>query len=194
MLFSCGEGLVFFCLFSQVCSEALMKTLELMSKLRQRVKDMETSFYRILQVLTSIIFHSLVFRFLLWHLLLPVCLQDQRMVTPLSLALTSHRRELVQTGLSLLFEASPLPDFPSPVWVTPCQPYFQLFAATDVFEPHRKRYLTVCLLIWASSSPLTVINPDVYIYMFSYSHFQFVEQFILQLFSDNFLETFFLLL
>uniref|UniRef100_A0A4W6G4H0 Cellular inhibitor of PP2A n=1 Tax=Lates calcarifer TaxID=8187 RepID=A0A4W6G4H0_LATCA len=75
------------CLFSQVCAEALLKTLELMSKLRQQVKDMETSFYRMLQ--------------------------DQRIVTPLSLALTSHHRERVQTGLSLLFEATPLPDFPS---------------------------------------------------------------------------------
>uniref|UniRef100_A0A3Q1FU44 Cellular inhibitor of PP2A n=1 Tax=Acanthochromis polyacanthus TaxID=80966 RepID=A0A3Q1FU44_9TELE len=70
-----------------VCAEALLKTLELMSKLRQQVKDMETSFYRMLQ--------------------------DQRMVTPLSLALTSRHREHVQTGLSLLFEATPLPDFPS---------------------------------------------------------------------------------
>uniref|UniRef100_A0A3P8S8Z1 Cellular inhibitor of PP2A n=1 Tax=Amphiprion percula TaxID=161767 RepID=A0A3P8S8Z1_AMPPE len=72
---------------SHVCAEALLKTLELMSKLRQQVKDMETSFYRMLQ--------------------------DQRIVTPLSLALTSHHREHVQTGLSLLFEATPLPDFPS---------------------------------------------------------------------------------
>ncbi|XP_037613613.1 protein CIP2A [Sebastes umbrosus] len=72
---------------SQVCADALLKTLELMSKLRQQVKDMETSFYRMLQ--------------------------DQRIVTPLSLALTSHHRERVQTGLSLLFEATPLPDFPS---------------------------------------------------------------------------------
>ncbi|KAM7369607.1 hypothetical protein PAMP_010917 [Pampus punctatissimus] len=72
---------------SQVCAEALLRTLELMSKLRQQVKDMETSFYRMLQ--------------------------DQRIVTPLSLALTSHHREQVQTGLSLLFEATPLPDFPS---------------------------------------------------------------------------------
>ncbi|XP_076617785.1 protein CIP2A [Chaetodon auriga] len=72
---------------SQVCAEALLKTLELMSKLRQQVKDMETSFYRMLQ--------------------------DQRIVTPLSLALTSHHRERVQVGLSLLFEATPLPDFPS---------------------------------------------------------------------------------
>ncbi|XP_008306561.1 protein CIP2A [Cynoglossus semilaevis] len=74
---------------SQVCAEALLKTLELMSKLRQQVKDMETSFYRMLQ--------------------------DQRIITPLSLALTSHHRECVQTGLSLLFEATPLPDFPSSV-------------------------------------------------------------------------------
>ncbi|XP_030253957.1 protein CIP2A [Sparus aurata] len=72
---------------SQVFAEALLKTLELMSKLRQQVKDMETSFYRMLQ--------------------------DQRIVTPLSLALTSHHRERVQTGLALLFEATPLPDFPS---------------------------------------------------------------------------------
>ncbi|KAM9839334.1 protein CIP2A [Aulostomus maculatus] len=72
---------------SQVCSEALLKTLALMSKLRPQVKDMETSFYRMLQ--------------------------DQRFVTPLSLALTSHHRERVQTGLSLLLEATPLPDFPS---------------------------------------------------------------------------------
>ncbi|XP_078018826.1 protein CIP2A [Epinephelus lanceolatus] len=72
---------------SQVCAEALLTTLELMSKLRQQVKDMETSFYRMLQ--------------------------DQRTVMPLSLALTSHHRKRVQTGLCLLFEASPLPDFPS---------------------------------------------------------------------------------
>uniref|UniRef100_A0A8C7UYC3 Cellular inhibitor of PP2A n=1 Tax=Oryzias sinensis TaxID=183150 RepID=A0A8C7UYC3_9TELE len=70
-----------------VCAEALLKTLELMSKLRQQVKDMETGFYRMLQ--------------------------DQRIVTPLSLALTSHHREHVQTALALLLEATPLPDFPS---------------------------------------------------------------------------------
>uniref|UniRef100_H2LD82 Cellular inhibitor of PP2A n=1 Tax=Oryzias latipes TaxID=8090 RepID=H2LD82_ORYLA len=74
-------------LLLQVCAEALLKTLELMSKLRQQVKDMETGFYRMLQ--------------------------DQRIVTPLSLALTSHHREHVQTALALLLEATPLPDFPS---------------------------------------------------------------------------------
>ncbi|XP_014867817.1 PREDICTED: protein CIP2A [Poecilia mexicana] len=72
---------------SQLCAESLLKVLELMSRLRQQVQDMETSFYRMLQ--------------------------DQRTVTPLSLALTSHRRERVQTGLALLLEATPLPDFPA---------------------------------------------------------------------------------
>jgi hypothetical protein len=36
--------------FSQVFAEAVLKTLDLMSKLRGQVKDMETSFYRMLQV------------------------------------------------------------------------------------------------------------------------------------------------
>ncbi|XP_068603964.1 protein CIP2A [Brachionichthys hirsutus] len=72
---------------SQVSAEALLRILEIMSKLRQQVKDMETSFYRMLQ--------------------------DQRIVTPLSLALTSHHRDRVLTGLSVLLEATPLPDFPS---------------------------------------------------------------------------------
>ncbi|XP_037136100.1 protein CIP2A isoform X1 [Syngnathus acus] len=72
---------------SQVCAEALLSTLVLMSKLRQQVKDMETGFYR--------------------------TLQDQRIATPLALALTSHHRAHVHTGLALLLEATPLPDFPS---------------------------------------------------------------------------------
>ncbi|XP_043081670.1 protein CIP2A isoform X3 [Puntigrus tetrazona] len=72
---------------SQVCSKVVLKTLELMSHLRQQMPDMETSFYRILQ--------------------------DQRMITPLSLAMTSNCRVHVQVALRILFEAAPLPDFPS---------------------------------------------------------------------------------
>ncbi|XP_068160632.1 protein CIP2A isoform X2 [Antennarius striatus] len=72
---------------SQVSAEALLRVLEVMSKLRQQVKDMETSFYK--------------------------TLQDQRMVTPLSLALTSHHRGRVLSGLAVLFEATALPDFPA---------------------------------------------------------------------------------
>lgn len=121
------------CGFSQVCAEALLKTLELMSKLRQHVKDMETSFYRMLQVLhtgwrylPSVHSHWLhVFsaRRVLCSVetsCYSLCFipQEQRIVTPLSLALTSHHRDRVQTGLSLLFEAPPLPDFSSFVWVS----------------------------------------------------------------------------
>uniref|UniRef100_A0A671QKB9 Protein CIP2A homolog n=1 Tax=Sinocyclocheilus anshuiensis TaxID=1608454 RepID=A0A671QKB9_9TELE len=82
-----SKKVVSLCISSQVCSEVVLKTLELMSHLRQQMPDMETSFYRILQ--------------------------DQRMVTPLSLALTSNCREHVQVALHILFEAAPLPDFPS---------------------------------------------------------------------------------
>uniref|UniRef100_A0A673NG21 Protein CIP2A homolog n=1 Tax=Sinocyclocheilus rhinocerous TaxID=307959 RepID=A0A673NG21_9TELE len=82
-----SKKVVSLCISSQVCSEVVLKTLELMSHLRQQMPDMETSFYRILQ--------------------------DQRMVTPLSLALTSNCREHVQVALRILFEAAPLPDFPS---------------------------------------------------------------------------------
>ncbi|KAM9436138.1 protein CIP2A isoform 2-T2 [Clarias gariepinus] len=72
---------------SHTCGETVLKTLELMSQLKQHVADMETCFYRMLQ--------------------------DQRLVTPLSQALTSQHRERVHTALRVLFEAAPLPDFPT---------------------------------------------------------------------------------
>ncbi|XP_058232691.1 protein CIP2A [Hemibagrus wyckioides] len=72
---------------SHACCETVLKTLELMSQLKQHVADMETCFYRMLQ--------------------------DQRIITPLSQALTSQHRERVHTALRVLFEAAPLPDFPA---------------------------------------------------------------------------------
>ncbi|XP_029955088.1 protein CIP2A [Salarias fasciatus] len=84
-----------------VCSEAVLQMVELMSKLRQQVEDMETSFYR--------------------------TLQDQQMAPPLSLALSSHRRETVHRALGLLSEAASLPDFPS-------QLLAEIIAANNLFH------------------------------------------------------------